>query len=41
MDFATKTDAVASMLQKTEKINKPVRMLVWIDSGCSLTSQDL
>lgn len=30
MNFATKTGVVASMLQETEKINEPVRMLVWI-----------
>lgn len=41
MNFTTKAGVVASMLQETEKINEPVRMLVWIDSGCYLTYQDL
>lgn len=41
MNFATKVGGVASMLQKTEKINEPVRRLVSTDSGCYLTYQEL
>lgn len=32
---------VTSMLQKIENINKPVRVLVWIDSGYKLTYREL
>lgn len=32
---------VTSMLQKIEKISKPLRALVWIDSGYKLTYGEL
>lgn len=43
VNFATKVidSVVTSMLQETKKINKPVRMLVWVDSVCNLTYQEL
>lgn len=43
VNFATKVidTVVTSMLQEIEKINEPVRMLVWIDCGYNLTYQEL
>lgn len=41
MNFAAKAGVVVSMLQKTGKINNPVRMSAWIHSGYSPTYQDL
>lgn len=43
VNFATKVidSVVTSMLQEIENINEPLRMLVWIDSGCHLTYQEL
>lgn len=32
---------VTSMLQKTEKIEKPLKVLVWTDSCWNLTLQEL
>lgn len=32
---------VTSMLQKIEKISKPLRVLVWIDSGYKLPYREL
>lgn len=43
VNFATKVidTVVTSMLQKIEKISKPLRGLVWIDSGYKLTYREL